>query len=160
MSKKHQSISLRLSLHTGRHLSGVSPTTSLTSYLYTALTTKNITDKKLYYFARTKHDGNWVQCIFNCNTLFNGHMQRTVRFPQRKPLPRSTANSAVTVCSCSTNQEIPNSRWNTKTLNPPLVLSWARCPCEFNSLSCLTLRRLMSYIYIYIYIWSTHSWCF
>ena len=23
--------------------------------------------------------------------------------------------------------------------------------------SCLTLRRLMSYIYIYIYIWSTHS---
>jgi len=37
-------------------------------------------------------------CIFNWNTLFTGHTQRTVRFPQRKPLPRSSTNPTVTIC--------------------------------------------------------------
>jgi len=44
--QKNQSISLRLSLHTGRHLLGVSPTTSLNSNFCTSLTAQSSTNKK------------------------------------------------------------------------------------------------------------------
>ena len=36
--------------------------------------------------------------FFKCNKSVTSHKQRTVRFYQRKPLLRSTANSAVTIC--------------------------------------------------------------
>ena len=36
---------------------------------------------------------------FNRNISVTAHKQRTVGLPQRKTLPRSTANSTVTICS-------------------------------------------------------------
>jgi hypothetical protein len=101
--------------------------------------------KKLYYETRTKHDCISAQCIFNCNISFTGHKQGTVRFPQRKPLPRSTPNSTVTICGFSTSQEIPWNLWNTKAVSLPLVLSWARCPCKFYNRACLKCLFLSAF---------------
>ena len=52
-----------------------------------------------YYFTRTKHDCTSAKYILKFNISFTGRKQRTVGFPQRKPLPRSTANSSVSVCT-------------------------------------------------------------
>jgi len=38
-----------------------------------------------------------AQCVFNRNSLNTRHKQRTATFPHRKPLPRSAANSTVTI---------------------------------------------------------------
>jgi len=35
--------------------------------------------------------------VYNWNTAFTGNKEGKVDFPQRKPLPRSTANFTVTV---------------------------------------------------------------
>jgi hypothetical protein len=46
---------------------------------------------------RKKDDCTSGPCIFNWNTPVTGHVQRTVDFPERKPLPRSTAKSSVII---------------------------------------------------------------
>ena len=51
--------------------------------------------RKIIVILHTKRDCR----LFNWSTWFTGHKQRTVGFPQRKTLSRSTANSTVTVCS-------------------------------------------------------------
>ena len=40
-----------------------------------------------------------AHCIFNWYTWVPGHNQGAVAFLKRKPLPRSTPNSTVTICS-------------------------------------------------------------
>jgi len=47
------------------------------------------------YRTLIEHDSTSVQCIFNWNTSVIGHKQWTVVFTQRKPIPRSNANSTV-----------------------------------------------------------------
>jgi hypothetical protein len=54
---------------------------------------------KLYCVTCTKHDCTSVHCIFNWNTSVTDHKQGTVGFPQRKPPPKTIANSTVIVCS-------------------------------------------------------------
>ena len=68
------------------------------SNLYTALIRQN-TREHNYYLARTEHDCTATTCIFNWNTYATGHIQGTVVFPSstKKKMPRSTANSGVTV---------------------------------------------------------------
>lgn len=47
----------------------------------------------------TKHDCTSVQRIFNWHTPVSGDKQITIAFPQRKPLSRSTTNSALSNCT-------------------------------------------------------------
>jgi hypothetical protein len=94
--EKHVSLSLLDLLSTCCHLLGVSFITSLKSNLCTTQTIQNITQNN-YYFTRLKHGCTSSEYIFKWNTSVIGHRQRAVGFPQRKPLPRSSANSAVTV---------------------------------------------------------------
>jgi len=51
----------------------------------------------VYNLTRTKHDCTLAQCIFNSNASVSGHKEGTVAFHQRKPLPRSAANSTVSI---------------------------------------------------------------
>lgn len=56
--------------------------------------------KYLYYLTRTKHDCTSAQRIFNWNiSVVSGHKRGTVAFNQRKPLSRSTTNSALNNCT-------------------------------------------------------------
>jgi hypothetical protein len=50
----------------------------------------------MYYLTRKKK----VRLRFSPNTTVTGHRQEKVAFAERKPLPRSTANSTVTACRC------------------------------------------------------------
>jgi hypothetical protein len=68
--------------------------------------------KQLYYLTRTKHDCTSTKRIFNWNTSVTRPKQWTVAFPQRKPLPRSTANSSVTICNNSTKERRQLSLYN------------------------------------------------
>jgi hypothetical protein len=85
-------------LFTGRHLMGVPFITSPTSNLRTAPTTQNITERRLYYLTSKKHYRTSTKCIFNYNTSATVHKQGMFGLPQHKPLPRSTANSSLTIC--------------------------------------------------------------
>jgi len=53
----------------------------------------------MYYLTLKKHDCTLAQGILNWNTAVAGHNQVTVAFLQRKPLPRSTADSTVSSCT-------------------------------------------------------------
>jgi len=57
------------------------------------LSTQNI-EKKLYYLTRKK-----ARMRFSPNATITGHRRGKVAFAERKPLPRSTANSTVTICN-------------------------------------------------------------
>jgi hypothetical protein len=48
----------------------------------------------LHHLQRTKNDCASAQCIFNWNTSVAGPKHRTINFPQRKALRRSTANTS------------------------------------------------------------------
>ena len=73
--------------------------TSLKSNLYKSLTTQNAAEKN-YILSRPKHSPKLQPTvIFNRNTSVTAHEQRTVDFPQRKQLPRSTADISVSISS-------------------------------------------------------------
>jgi hypothetical protein len=59
--------------------------------------------KQLYYPTRTKHDCTSAQCTFKWNISAAGGKQATFTFRQRKPLPRLTADSAVSICTSEEN---------------------------------------------------------
>jgi len=54
---------------------------------------------KLCCLTYTKHDCISGPRIFNSNISRTAHKQRTVGLPQHNTLPRSTANSTVTICT-------------------------------------------------------------
>jgi hypothetical protein len=98
--QKHESPSLHDLLYTGRHWLDLSFITSLKSNLCTVLTTQNaIENNCINSHAQTEHDCTSAECTFNWNTSVTFHKQGTVGFHQPKPLPRSLANSTVTVCT-------------------------------------------------------------
>jgi len=49
----------------------------------------------MYYLTRKK-----ARLRFSPNPKVTSHRQEKVAFAERKPLPRSTANSTVTACKC------------------------------------------------------------
>jgi hypothetical protein len=62
-------------------------------------------------------------CIFNWNTLFTGHTQRTVGFPQRRLLPRSSTNPPVTTCELLWCEVLPVQHWYAMLVNKFLLHS-------------------------------------
>jgi len=74
--------------------------------------------QRLYYSTRRKHDCTSFQCILNWSTSVRG----PAGFPQRKQMPRSTANSSVTNCTA-----------------PPE----GRCHYAVKLLTCMPWRRMV-----------------
>ena len=88
-----QCVTLSL-INAGRHLLGTSFLTSLKSHLYVAVTTCSTTKNKCiisHAQIMTELQSNVIQPEY----IIQWSQKRTVHLLQRKPLPRSTANSSV-----------------------------------------------------------------
>jgi hypothetical protein len=93
------SLSLQDLLSTGRHFLGVEFVTRLMSNLHAPLKTENTTENNRI-ISHVKTQLHFSQMHLNWNTSATGHKQKTVGFPQCKPMPRSTSNSSVSMCTC------------------------------------------------------------
>jgi hypothetical protein len=95
--QKHGSLSLHDLLSTGHYLLDVSFITSLkVKFMHCFNHTEHYRKQTVLPHTR-KTRLHFSPCIFNWNTSVTGHKEGAVGFPQGKQLPRSTANSPVSI---------------------------------------------------------------
>jgi hypothetical protein len=83
------------------------------------------------------HTQKKAPLCFSPNATVTGHRQGKVAFAERKPLPRSTANSTVTACRCKLYDR-PNSTKTQKVVcrvwHRVVCLSWLPSPSVHQTL--------------------------